>query len=308
MFPLDPSNPKDKRESGGFYIDPTLKMQLDYYIKNVVDDWDFTIIICGEGEVRVGKSLLAMQIAAYWTDQMWQVHKKKTFLDIDMNFVFNGRELIKKGNYLGKNLPFSALIFDEAGADLEGVKAMKSTTQAVRDFLRECGQYNLLNILVLPEFFDLPRGVAISRSACLLNVFYLADKEGYFERGYFKFYSRPNKKMLYLKGKKDLNYKAWRQDFFGRFYKFYPIDEQKYRLAKQKALATREKEGRKTNKHRVWLIGCLKILHDKGVMPTELAELIKKRCGLSINPTSIHRLINDESVDDDEIDGETPPV
>ena len=57
-----------------------LKLQLDALIKNVVNDWDFTIIISGSGEVRVGKSTLAAQIATYWTYEMWRVHKRKTLL------------------------------------------------------------------------------------------------------------------------------------------------------------------------------------------------------------------------------------
>ncbi len=41
----------------GFRLHDMLKMQLDYYIQNITNDWDFTIIICGEGEVRVGKTI-----------------------------------------------------------------------------------------------------------------------------------------------------------------------------------------------------------------------------------------------------------
>jgi hypothetical protein len=86
---------------------------------------------------------------------------------------------------------------------------MKQTTQAVRDYLRECGQYNMLNILVLPEFFDLPKGIALSRSIAMINVYWLPDKDGNFQRGFFKFYNKPDKKKLYLLGKKDLDYSIW---------------------------------------------------------------------------------------------------
>lgn len=224
----------------GFYMWRLLKTQLDYYIKNVTNDWDFTIIISGEGEVRVGKSVLAMQIAAYWTDQMKKRHGIDVPFNLKDNIVFDGRKLIEKGNKLGVNHQYSALIFDEAGADLEGTKAMLATTRAVKDFLRECGQYNFLNILVLPEFFDLPKGIALSRSSCLINVYWIPDDEGKFRRGYFKYYSRPNKKKLYLKGKRHLDYDAAPYDFFGTFNKFYPVDEEEYRQMKIKALKKRE--------------------------------------------------------------------
>jgi len=227
----------------GFYMDDLLKAQIDILLKNIKNDWDFTIIISGSGEVRVGKSVLAMQVAAYWADQIEKLYGKKVIFDLEHNFVFEGDKLIEKGNFLGENYKYSPLIFDEAGADLESKKVLRKTTQQVLDYFRECGQYNLLNLLVIPEFFDLPRGIAITRSIFLLDVYYLADEEGIFRRGFFKFYSRRAKKRLYLLGKKDLDYSVVPPDFSGaRFTNFYPIDEQAYRKAKQVALLGRSKE------------------------------------------------------------------
>ena len=225
-----------KRRFPGFYLHDNLKRQIDYYIKNIDKDWDFTIIICGEGEVRVGKSFLACQIGAYWTSEVNRLLNVNIPFNLEENYVFDGRKLIEKGNKLGFNHPYSVLIFDEAGADLEGTKAMLSTTRDVKDYLRECGQYNMLTILVLPEFFDLPKGIAISRAACLINVYYFADEEGYFRRGYFKYYNRPAKKKLYLKGKKNLDYEAGTYNFYGGFDKVFPLDLEEYKVLKKKAL------------------------------------------------------------------------
>lgn len=233
-----------KQRKSGFYMNPLLKSQLDILLKNITDDWDFTIIVSGGGEVRVGKSQLAMQIGAYWKAQMKKLYNIDIPFNVEESFVFDGRELIKKGNHLGQKYKYSVLVFDEAGADLEGRKAMQSITQDVLDYYRECGQYNMLNILVLPEFFDLPKGIAMSRSIFLLDVWYNADEEGKFQRGYFNFYSKRNKKYLYLKGRLTLNYRAYRHDFSGRFLEFYPFSEEEYRDAKQKALSSRENKRR----------------------------------------------------------------
>jgi len=241
LFPKG-SRPYQKKD--GFSMDETLKMQIDILLKNIKNDWDFTIIISGGGEVRVGKSVLAMQIGAYWNYMIKKIYNLEAPFDVNNNFVFNGKELIKKGNYLGQNFSFPVLIYDEAGADLEGRKVMSTMTKDVLDFYRECGQYNLLNILVLPDFFDLPKGIALSRSIFLIDVYYGSNKEQYFERGYFNFYSRRNKKWLYLKGKKDLNYQAQNYNFHGKFYNFYPIDENEYRRLKQEALSKRESHKR----------------------------------------------------------------
>lgn len=224
----------------GFYIDNKLKAQLDILIKNIVNDWDFTIIITGSGEVRVGKSVLGMEIAAYWAHEVKRLHNKNTII-CEKNFIFDGRKLIEQGNYIGQKFPYSPLVFDEAGADLSGTKIMNQMTQDVLDFYRECGQYNLLNILILPDFFDLPKPIAITRSTFLINVDYESNSEGIFQRGIGKFYSRKNKKWLYLKGKKTLDYNAHPYDFAFRFIPFYPINEESYRKLKVDALRQREK-------------------------------------------------------------------
>lgn len=239
-----PKGSRKHQKEPGFHMNDILKNQIDVLLKNITKDWDFTIIISGSGEVRVGKSVLAMQIGYYWTEQMEKIHGIKVPFSIKENFVMDGRKLIEAGNKLGQNFPYSALIFDEAGADLEGKKVMTQLTQDVLDFYRECGQYNLLNILVLPEYFDLPKGIAMTRSICLLDVYYITDQDAIFQRGFFNFFSKRAKKKLYLKGKRELDYKAAKYDFNGKFPNFYPLDEKEYRKLKQEALTKRESKRR----------------------------------------------------------------
>ena len=241
-FKNDGSRPYQRED--GFWMDDLLVEQLDILIKNIKNDWDFTIVITGGGEVRVGKSVLAMQIGAYWSYQMLKVYGIKVPFNVEQNFVLEGKKLIQYGNELGQKHKYSCLIFDEAGADLEGTKLMTQMTQDVMDFFRECGQYNLLNLLVLPDFFSLPKGLALTRSICLIDVYYSIDSENIFTRGYFNFYSRRAKKELYLKGKRELNYMASKYSFNGKFSHFYPVDEVKYRELKQNTLTRRESKRR----------------------------------------------------------------
>ena len=271
----------------GFYMEENLKSQLDILLKNITHDWDFTIIITGGGQVRVGKSLLAMQVASYWSYIMEKVYNKKTIFNLNTNFIFDGKRLIEIGNKLGKKAPFSCLIYDEAGADLEGRKVMTSMTQQVLDYYRECGQYNLLNILVMPEYFDLPKGLALSRSIFLLDVYCLSDEEGLFKRGYFNFYSRPNKKKLYLKGKKELNYKAYRYDFHGRFYNFYPVSEKEYRRLKQEALMKRESKRR--NKFQLQRDACWYLFNREiGWAQAEIGKRMEQLTGIFVAQATIN--------------------
>jgi len=258
---------KEHPERSGFLMEALLKIQIDILLKNIKNDWDFTILITGQGEVRVGKSMIAQQIACYWSYMIWKLYGIKTPWSVEDNFVFDGKKLIEIGNKLGKNNPYSILIYDEAGADLEGRKIMQTSTQDVLDYYRECGQYNMLNILVLPEYFDLPKGIALSRSIFLIDVYYVASPEGMFNRGYFNFFSRRQKKWLYLLGKRDLNYYAAKADFHGRFYPFYTVDEGKYRLAKQEALSRRESKRR--NKFQLQRDACWYLLWSEFKMKQE---------------------------------------
>lgn len=227
-----------------------------------------------------------MQIAAYWSYEMWMKHKKKVIFDVD-NFVLLSDELIKTGNELGARAHYCPLVYDEAGEALEGTKSMSKETKQVTDYLRECGQYNFLNILVLPEFFSLPRGIALTRSIALIDVTYTSDAEGKFQRGYFRFFSRKAKKKLYLNGKKDLNYYAASHNFKGRFYKFYPIDEDKYRLKKVEAL--RAREAKTENREKTLLFTMWHYLMRQSKMSAKsIAEHIyEDYYGVKLNPRTV---------------------
>lgn len=276
---------KGQREDG-FPMATLLMESIDVLVKNVVDDWDFTIIVSGMGEVRVGKSILAMQVAIYWCYQMEKVHGIKVPFTIKNNIVLQGKKLIEKGNYLGKNHPYSPLQFDEAGADLEGRKVMRTITQDVLDYYRECGQYNMLNLIVLPEFFDLPKGIAVTRSICLLDVYYSIGDDGKFTRGYFRFFSRPAKKELYMKGKKDLDYGAAQCDFSGNFQGFCPVNEKEYKGLKREALVKRESQRR--SKFQIQRDACWYLLTQEfGLTQQVLGKRMEQLTGIFVAPMTI---------------------
>lgn len=297
MFPM--GSYKGQR-SPGFYMDDTLKENIDLLLKNIKRDWDFVITISGSGRVRMGKSLLAIQVAVYWNYMIEELYGIKNPFTVKENIVFNGSKLIKMGNMLGSKYKYSALIFDEAGADLEGVKAMKKTTQAVKDFLRECGQYNLLVVLVLPDFFDLPKGVALSRCDFLMNCYTSVTDDDYIDRGYFNFYSRPNKKYLYLRGKKELDYNAYPSDWSGQWDVFYPIDEVEYRAAKVAALKSREAMSAKEERQLLYLRGCVMYMKSTGLSHREIAEKINDCMNIRASHTYIGRVLGKEEIEDDE--------
>lgn len=273
-------------KKAGFEMDDNLAQQIQIAAKNITNDWDFTIIITGGGEVRVGKSVLALQIMCYWTWLMEKLHGIKVPFSVKENVVFNWNLLIDQGHKLSKRTKYCALSYDEAGETMEGTKTQSRELRAVKDYLRECGQYNFLNILVMPEFFDLPKGIAMTRSIFLIDVYYGSNSEGIFQRGYFKFYSRKNKKNLYLKGKKELNYNAHVYNFQGKFPNFYPVDEQEYREAKAKAL--KERGSNIKNNIKEARDCCFYILNKElGFTQKDIAQRLKELVGLRIGISTV---------------------
>lgn len=267
---------KNNLRKDGFPMNRILKMQIDYMLKNITSDWDFVILISGSGGVRLGKSYLASQLGIYWTSEIKRLHGVTVPFNLKQNFVFDGSQLIAKGNALGTKHPMSCLIFDEAGSDLQSSKHAQKSTKDTLDYLRECGQYNNLTILVLPDFFDLPKGVALNRSISLINVFSVPNKETFmFQRGYFKFYNKKSKKLLYLKGKKELNYTAHPHNFFGTFPNHFCLDKDEYSKMKIDALRKREVTGidkKLLQRNLTWMM----MSKDYKISMTKIAERLTK--------------------------------
>ena len=289
------------QRSPGFYMNDNLKQTIDLWVKNVVNDWDFVIIISGQGSVRVGKSMLAQHIACYWTYAIWKAYGVEVPFTVEDNIVFHGTDLIRKGNKIGQKHKYGCLIFDEAGADLEGVKSMKKSTQNVKDFFRECGQYNMLNILCLPEFFDLPKGIATNRSNCLIDCYVTVDDNDMWQRGKFNFFSAPAKKKLYKYGKKEGDYSASKCDFYGDWDNVYVLPEEQYKKLKIEALKTREVVGRVEEARIRYLAGALLVLtRDFELTHREIARRISEKKKFSAHHAYIGKILTGESPDEEE--------
>jgi hypothetical protein len=285
-FP-NPENPN----LSGFFMDDFLKRELDIYLKNVKNDWDFTILISGQGEMRVGKSLIGLQICAYWTYQIEKLYGIKVPFNIKENLVLNGNELMKKGVALGEKYKYATLDYDEAADDLESSKVMKGSTQMIKDYLRKSAQFNMLNVIVQSEYFEVPKSIAISRACCLIDVYYDIKEDGKFERGHYNFYSRRQKKLLYLVGKKMLDYRCVKPDFKGTFNNFYPVDEQEYRKEKKDALNRWTKTTAKDVKQTEWVRAAILLLNKQGWSSIEVANHMNELSKCKISDRTIRLIL-----------------
>lgn len=222
------------QRSAGRYIDQTLHENIDILAKNIVKDMTFMGVASSSTlEVRTGKSTLMQQIAEDYTDLVNQHHGLNLKFTID-NICWRPKELIEKAFKLPK---YSCIVLDE----WEDSSYFSELSSALRKFFRKCGQLNLFIIVIIPNFFQLPLGYAVSRSVFFIDVKF----QGEFERGYFSFYNFQRKKELYIKGKKFHDYHVVQANFIGRFVNGYSIDEEIYRAAKLKDMLESEKEEEK---------------------------------------------------------------
>jgi len=199
-----------------------LKDNLDHLIKANKNDWDFKLLVSGDGMTRTGKTTIAVQCAAYLDDTFIENWKER--------MIFDGQGLIKVSQTLKKG---SAIVYDEAREGLDSKKQMERYTKNLLDFFSQCGNLNLYIFIVLPDFFELPKSIAVVQTMFLINCH---TKDG-FERGYFEFYNRRSKKGLYIKGSRYLDYKSWKPSFKGTFTKFFPIPRKEYEERKTTKLA-----------------------------------------------------------------------
>lgn len=172
-----------------------------------------------------GKSVLALQLA-YFCDPTFTLDR----------VVFKAEDFKKAVLSANK---YQAIIFDEAYGGLASRRATSGTNFMLVDMMAEIRQRNLFIFLVLPSFFELDRYAAIHRSRALIHVYHSK-----FQRGYFNMYSKKQKMIMYLLGKKIYNYNVVKRPIIkgGRFTNFYPIDEEEYKKKKAASLRSMNSE------------------------------------------------------------------
>ena len=244
-------NFKSGREQQGFYMDRWEKENLDGIPGFIAKDWDVVGVVSGSGLVRIGKSRKAIQNGVYLA---WRIAGGEVIADEngnavkiippkrDINFtldniVFSPEELMEKARKFPKN---SVFIYDEGRSGLDSKRAMESINKGMEDFFQECGQYNHVIIIVLPDFFKLHYDYAVTRSMFLIDVG--VNKK--WERGYFNFYNRTQKEWLFNLGRRKMGvkgkYSAANSNFHGRFTSWFPFSEEEYNKRKKDALEKKE--------------------------------------------------------------------
>ena len=238
-------------------IDKMLANVLETFAFNLRYDWDLVILVSGNRMVRVGKSVLAIQICSYLAYLLRKLKMNNDAYTID-SIYFDNKKLMSEAI---KKPKFSIIHYDEGREGLAASKSMSAMQQDLIDYFTECGQLNHIFVIVLPDFFDLKETMAVPRSECLINVsreYKMVDspyedgkKIVKWDRGYFKFYNREAKNQLYdiFRTTRRKDYDVTKPSFpQGQFENRYPlITKEAYEPLKLAAL-TRFKESKGEDK------------------------------------------------------------
>jgi len=219
------------QKTDGLYVNELQHENLKELASAIVRDNSFLILVSSQAlSVRTGKSTFTQILAEDWNFIMREEHKVN--LDFDMrNIAFNAEEFEKKAFALHeRGQKYGVVILDESD-DLTG-HSLSQEVKKIKRFLRKAGQLNLLMIMILPDFFEFPKSVAVNRSVALITV----DYGEHFERGHFKFYDFRKKKKLYIKGKAFNDYDVSECTFKGQFTGQYLVNEEEYRKEKYRDL------------------------------------------------------------------------
>jgi len=266
--------PKGAKDKGSIYLDGYLYESLKE-IKEVMRKKSVDIVILVSGYPGTGKSKLAEQIAAYWDptfdeDRMYQ--NSKEFED----GVLEETQILKSH------------VLDEAWSGLSSSQVRGSVGRQFMNLMNTIRQKRLFIIVVLPDFFDLSKHMAIFRSRWLIHCY--SEKFG--EVGKFVAFDRDSKKDLYIKGKKDLNYSAKKFTFHGVFTKADPdnFDWQRYEdVVKKRSLHDVDHHNEHTTKPIQDRNKLLVYLRDRLKIPT--SELAKE---VGMNLKYVREVMNQE--------------
>ena len=287
----------------GYSMDGYLAENLAPIPSFLKKDFDLVGIITGSGKVRVGKSYFTCQIGYYiawciaggemnlkrndegkYINPIVKKHPTKPINFSLDNVTFSPEELMKKAQTFPKN---SVIIYDEGRAGLDSKNTMTALNKLLENFFQECGQYNHVILIVLPNFFNLSEMIACGRSTFLANVF--LDES--YSRGNFNFYNEKQKDFLYYMGKKKVGlfgkYASTTPSFWGSFPDFLPFDAEEYHKRKLKALKNKRLTTRE-QRVREKFMGMVEIFkQETGFSSEETAE----KLGSALNQKITHNVI-----------------
>lgn len=274
----------DKGEQDTFSINDKLLKNVAK-IKERVNKKDFDQVFLIDGPEGSGKSVFGMQLGKAFDETL----SLERICLTPSQFV-SAIQNSQKGQ---------VVIYDEAYTGLASRQSLSEINKLIVSMMMEMRAKNLIVIIILPTFFMLDKYVAIFRSKGLFHVY---TNKG--RRGYWLYYNSKKKKLLYIFGKKLMNYNQPKVKFRGNFYGKYVLNEEDYRKKKDYALKNRESKAAE-DKARPFMEYFIYILHKEYKVSFGQMEEMAAKVGLSLGKTTAHRIYQNisEKVDKRSVPG-----
>lgn len=218
--------------------DVTTHPAIDWALKNVLDvakiraKKSFMYIAVIAGGPGSGKSTLLRTCCAYCDENFkqahicYEVHGKGQFLDVSTN--------CPEGTAIGMDESFKA--FNAKGAMTKDFMDLLNHLQLLR-------QKRIFVFLAIPNWFSMTPAISLNLSSHL----FMTKETRLGTRGAFFAWGREDKRRLWVKGKRFMDYRAHKSNFRGRFYsnKDMIIDEVEYDKRKYAHLLEQSKKPQK---------------------------------------------------------------
>jgi len=256
------------------YIDDMLNFQIDSKVIPNIKKKDMDGVYVVDGEEGAGKSVLAMQLG------------KKFDPDISLDKIcFSPKEFTKVIVNAKKG---DCIIYDEAFTGLSSRGSLTEINRLLVELMMEMRQKNLFVIIVMPSFFLLDKYVALWRARGLFHVHTYKE-----QRGFWKFYNKTTKKLLYLKGKTIYDYSFPKCNLKGRFLNKYTVNEEEYRKKKREAMSDKKRatKAQQAMAQRDVLFYIMSVVLEKS--NAEIARLCSQH-GFKIDRTRISQIITEK--------------
>lgn len=135
---------------------------------------------------------------------------------------------------LKNSTPLTAHVLDESYDGMNASEIRRETGRALMNVMNIIRQKRLYIFILLPNFFDLHKSIAVFRTRWLIYCY----SKSFGDIGYFAAFDRETKQQLYIKGKKEENYNCVKADFYGSFSKKLPpnFDWEAYEKMKDEGL------------------------------------------------------------------------
>jgi len=210
--------PKEQKQEGDLYLRESMIKCLNHYKEEQRKDSDVVIPITGsEGS---GKSTMAGNLMEYVSDGMFD--PKTDLIGSDYLDGLQKIENAKKGGWL---------MFDEGNAFFLSTETMNREHRDLHKIFSIFRQKNLFVIICMPSFFRLGSYFAIDRAIGLIRTY---KKKS--ERGFYAFYGRKGKDLLYRIGKATYDDNIVRPNHRGRFAKCWKLETPAYKEFKRETL------------------------------------------------------------------------